>query len=276
MRTSSFNQRSSNDPPITEDELRGGALNYVIEKLQSFGYGYSFNLYNSANFGKPQIRERVIIVCARDGSVAPYLIPTHSQDGKYGLPRWKTLRTAIGNIAHCSHVNFPEKRLKFYRMLTEGQNWRNLPERFQKDAMGKSYYSGGGRTGFYRRLSWDKPSPTLVTYPAMPATDLAHPEQNRPLSIQEYKRIQEFPDDWQVAGKLRQQYKQIGNSVPIGLGLAVGRLIRALVRDEQIKNFPYFEYSRYKITNQIEWKAEFERIRNSKNKTPTLPRLALS
>ena len=48
----------------------------------------------------------------------------------------------------------------------------------------------------------------------MPATDLAHPELNRPLSIQEYKRIQEFPDDWKLSGSLRNQYKQIGNAVP--------------------------------------------------------------
>lgn len=52
----------------------------------------------------------------------------------------------------------------------------------------------------------------------MPATDLAHPTENRPLSIQEYKRIQEFPDNWDLAGPLIQKYKQIGNAVPISMG----------------------------------------------------------
>ncbi len=257
-----MNQRGHNYPPLSDDGLRGGALNFILGRLRSFGYGYSFNLYNSANFGTPQVRERVIIVCARDGSEPPFLQPTNSRDGSYGLSKWNTLRKAIEDIKHHTHLKFPEKRLKFYRMLGEGQNWRDLPEEYQKEAMGKSYYSGGGKTGFYRRLSWDKPSPTLVTHPAMPATDLAHPEQNRPLSIQEYKRIQEFPDNFQLAGNLVQQYKQVGNAVPISLGFAVGRHVRSLICGENIINFPNFEYSRYKKTSHIEWEAEFERIKN--------------
>ena len=54
----------------------------------------------------------------------------------------------------------------------------------------------------------------------MPATDLAHPELDRPLSIQEYKRIQEFPDNWKLSGSIRNQYKQIGNAVPPKFALA--------------------------------------------------------
>ena len=68
----------------------------------------------------------------------------------------------------------------------------------------------------------------------MPATDLAHPELNRPLSIQEYKRIQEFPDDWKLSGSLRNQYKQIGNAVPVNLAYAVGRSLVNLLN--QIEN----------------------------------------
>lgn len=78
---------------------------------------------------------------------------------------------------------FPEKRLKYYRLLNPRQNWRNLPEDLQKEAMGKSYHLGGGSLVFLRRLNWDKPSPTLVTSPTMPATDLAHPEEDRPLVL---------------------------------------------------------------------------------------------
>ena len=59
----------------------------------------------------------------------------------------------------------------------------------------------------------------------MPATDLAHPELNRPLSIQEYKRIQEFPDDWKLSGSLRNQYKQIGNAVPVLLAKVLAEKI---------------------------------------------------
>ena len=93
------------------------------------------------------------------------------------------------------YIEFPEKRLKYYRMLKEGQYWKDLPLEMQKEAMGKSFYLGGGKTGFLRRLSYSKPSPTLVTNPTMPATDLAHPTEDRPLSVEEYACIQEFPQD---------------------------------------------------------------------------------
>lgn len=257
-------QRGSNFPDLSEDELKGGALNFVLSKLRLSGYSYSFNLYNSANFGTPQIRERVIIICRKDSSNIPFLQPTHSENGEYNLPKWKTVKFALQGIKNHSHLDFPEKRLKYYRLLKSGQNWRDLPVELQKEAMGKSYYSGGGKTGFFRRLAWDKPSPTLVTHPAMPATDLAHPEENRPLSIQEYKRIQEFPDDWALAGSLIQQYKQVGNAVPISLGYAVGKLINSLIQEETIKNYPDFKYSRYKNTSDRAWEREFDRRKTLK------------
>ena len=261
-------QRGSDFPDLSEDELRGGALNFVLRTLEKSGYAYSFNLYNSANFGTPQIRERVIIICTRDGKTPPYLTPTHSDDELDGLPSWRTLRSAIGRLKKHTHLNFPEKRLRYYRMLGPGENWRNLPTKHQKVAMGNSFYAGGGKTGFYRRLAWDRPSPTLVTHPAMPATDLGHPEEDRPLSIQEYKRIQEFPVKWELAGPLTEQYKQIGNAVPLSLGTAVGKLVLGLIKGEKFETTNGFQFSRYKRTSDAEWKADFEVIRRKKLENP--------
>ena len=254
-------QRGDAYPDLSEDELKGGALNFVLNRLKKSGYGYSFNLYNSANFGSPQIRERVILICSRDGKAPPFLTPTHSQDGAFGLPKWNDLRSCLDNISKHDHLKFPEKRLKYYRKLKSGQNWKNLSIQDQKKAMGKSFYAAGGKTGFLRRLAWDKPSPTLVTHPAMPATDLAHPQEDRPLSVQEYKRIQEFPDTWDIAGPIIQQYKQIGNAVPISLGWAVGKLVQSLLIGEEAKLHPGFKYSRYKNTSNSEWEREFNKRR---------------
>ncbi len=263
-------QRGEGFPDLNEDELKGGALNFVLHRIEQSGYSYSFNLYNAANFGTPQIRERVIIICSRDGKRPPFLMPTHSEDGSYGLPQWNNLRTSINNISEHQHINFPEKRLKYYRLLKSGQNWRNLPIDLQKEAIGKSYYSGGGKTGFLRRLAWDRPSPTLVTHPAMPATDLAHPVEDRPLSIQEYKRIQEFPDDWQLAGPLVQQYKQVGNAVPLGLGYAVGKLIMNLIHNVECIVPTEFKFSRYKKTMDTEWKQLFSIAASKVQQEPEL------
>ncbi len=247
--------RGKDFPPLAQDEQRGGALLFIMQILKSAGYGISFNLYNAANFGSPQQRERIVITCSRDGKNLPYLTPTHSPKGLYGLPRWRTLREALADLPKTGHhfVKFPEKRLKYYRLLKPGQYWRDLPETLHQEALGAAYHAGGGKTGFYRRLAWDKPCPTLVTHPAMPATDLAHPEADRPLSIEEYKRIQEFPDDWTIAGTLLDQYRQVGNAVPCSLGRAIARMLLAQLNGEAPILYPDFPYSRYRKTDDISW-----------------------
>ena len=85
----------------------------------------------------------------------------------------------------------------------------------------------------------------------MPATDLCHPVQNRPLSIQEYKRIQQIPDDFHLSGNTLQQYKQIGNAVPVGLGTAVGKAIIDHMNGEiwDENELTDFKFSRYKNVN---------------------------
>lgn len=201
-----------------------------------------------------------MIVCSRDGVKLPFLTPTHSEKGEFGLPKWKTLHNAIADLdSTVSHfIKFSSKRERFYRLLSAGQNWKDLPKNLQKEALGNSYYAGGGKTGFYRRLSWNKPSPTLVTHPAMPATDLAHPQELRPLSVEEYKKIQEFPDDWKIAGNILDQYKQIGNAVPLSLGYAIGRQIILALRGEISNSFSGFSFSRYKDTDDQSWTANHQ------------------
>jgi DNA (cytosine-5)-methyltransferase 1 len=247
--------RGKDFPPLSQDEQRGGALLFIMKKLKVAGYSISFNLYNAANFGAPQQRERVIIACSRDGEKLPYLTPTYSHKCLYGLPAWRTLKEALEGLPPNEHhfVKFPEKRLKYYRLLKPGQYWRDLPKELHQEALGSSYHAGGGKTGFFRRLAWDKPSPTLVTHPAMPATDLAHPEEDRPLSIEEYKRIQELPDDWIIAGTLIEKYRQVGNAVPCSLGRAIAKMLLTHLRGELPTIYPDFPYSRYHKTDDISW-----------------------
>ena len=262
-------ERVERNSPVSLEETPGSALAYVVNLLESGGYNLSFNLYNAANYGVPQKRERVILIGTKNKNKVPFLRPTHSEDGVFDLKRWVTFVEAVHDLnnSEMTGLSFPEKRLVYYRMLKSGQYWKDLPsEEIKMKALGKSYFSGGGKTGFLRRLDWDKPSPTLVTHPAMPATDLAHPEEDRPLSIQEYKRIQQFPDDWMLAGGITQQYKQLGNAVPVGLGAAVGKTILDHMNNEVISdNLMGFPYSRYKYTDDESWMAQYnERVHKAK------------
>jgi len=249
-------ERTAGWQPAPE-ERPGGALMHVLSMLRAGGYGVSFNLYNAANFGVPQSRERVIMLCSRDGAKLPHLVPTHSQDGSFGLPRWRTLRDAFAGIDPKTgdHDEFPEDRLRFYRLLGPGQYWKHLPKDLHRAALGGSLDAGGGKTGFLRRLDWNKPACTLVTSPTMPATDICHPTENRPLSVQEYARIQQFPDHWIVCGSTADRYKQIGNAVPLGLGEAVGRAILAHLAGREEMPPAGFPFSRYKGTDENSWEA---------------------
>ncbi|MGR6686315.1 DNA cytosine methyltransferase [Furfurilactobacillus rossiae] len=245
--------------------IKGGVLFYALQRLRTFGYTVSFDLYNSANFGAPESRERVVIIAKLGDDKVAYLKPTNDESGKFGLSKWKTFGSAVKGLPkQQSFVEYPSKRAKYLKYIPEGGNWRSLPDELQREAMGKSYALPGGKTGFLRRLARDKPSPTLVTNPTMPATDLIHPIYDRPLSVEEYSRIQGFPDSWHIEGKLTDVYKQIGNAVPVPLAKAIGERILDDDAGENYKKIKGFKYSRYKNTNDIEWESKIlEEIKKS-------------
>jgi len=257
-----------NDADKSEKPIKGSALLYALEKIKQIGYSATFTLYDSANYGVPQRRERVIILGSRDGYKIPLIPPTHSETARNGLKKWTTFRNAIKGLKSCTAAPIPEKRLKYFRLLGPGECWRNLPEELKKEAMGKSYDLPGGKTGFYRRLAWDDPSPTLVTCPTMPATDLMHPIEDRALSIEEYARVQMFPDDWRFMGSTSDIYKQIGNAVPVGMGYAAAKhllwfdALTDLQKSQVQLVDPEATYSRYKGTDFV----YFDQLREKQEK----------
>lgn len=234
-------------------DVKGNAFHFMVAEFRKLGYSISHALLNAANYGVPEKRERIVVIGHR-GERVPIPSPTHSENGEFGTKKWNTLRSCIGDMEHRTDLHYTELRkrsLPYMKILKEGQNWHNLPEDMAMQAMGKAYFLSGGKTGFLRRLKFDEPSPTLVTSPTMPATLLCHPTQLRPLSIEEYARIQQFPDSWTFNGRLETIYKQIGNAVPVGLGQAVGQQIMRFINgqtsaNEEARN--KIPYSRYKNT----------------------------
>ncbi len=263
--SASYNPQTGN----SDSAEKGSALAFLLHEIEKLGYSYSFTLYDAANYGVPQHRERVIILGCREGYRIPHIPPTHNATGTLGLKPWTTLREAITGLSRFTAGKIPEKRRFYYEKLTAGQNWKDLPIELQKCALGKAYELQGGKTGFLRRLAWDKPSPTLVTCPTMPTTELCHPDEIRPLSIEEYARIQMFPDSWKFAGNLAAVYKQIGNAVPVGLAEAAGKhilLFDSLSQKEKEsisrkKSSSTPKYSRYNRTDELHFNVLIDRIR---------------
>jgi len=227
------------DAKPTPEEMPGSVLTIILDTLEGLGYTVEWGVLDAVHYGVPQFRERLIIIGSRDGEELFLPKPTHFPKHQQPLYRWTTLREAIGDLEENPGPGgcFSEDRLKLLRKVPEGGNWRSLPKKLQPIAMGGAFESSGGKVGFFRRLSYAEPCPTLITSPVQKSTMLCHPNQDRPLSVREYARIQQFPDDWKVNGAVAHAYRQIGNAVPVGLGKAIGQTLIAIAEGEGGKTF---------------------------------------
>jgi DNA (cytosine-5)-methyltransferase 1 len=240
--------------PLTEEETPGSVVRLFAKDLASFGaVGYHLDIYevNAVNYGAPQIRERVFFIGNRYNMKIEFPPPTHSQFPENSLAElqcdlferpslkpWKTLGDAISNLREDQPMvlDFSPRKKRYLEKIPPGSNWRSLPEDLQKESMGQAWFAKGGRSGWWRRLTFDLPCPTLVTMPNHASTALCHPVETRALSIREYARIQEFPDDWQFCGTILEQYTQAGNAVPTRLGMIAGEVLSEALRKVTERN----------------------------------------
>ena len=254
-------ERDENDP----DQRLGTVLDVILSEFDKLGYKTVYGVLDAVNYGVPQFRERFVLIGSRDNEGIFLPIPTHFQMHQDKAYQWKTVRDAIADLefdkGECATLS--EERLKFLKMVPEGGNWRDLPKDIIPIAMGGAYKSGGGKVGFYRRLSYDQPSPTVVTSPVQKATMMCHPTQDRPLSIKEYARIQQFPDDWIFTGTTAAKYRQIGNAVPVGLAEAIGKAVCAVADGNAVVETKRFRGTNVhnKIRNAIELGGNFYAVK---------------
>lgn len=212
----------------------GRTLAGMVSILESLGYRVLPPRVVKAIFHRvPQKRERLLLVGIRDDVVIPYQFPSpHKQHF--------TLRDALKagplfpvDVPASEGMRYTKRKAEIMAHVPQGGYWRDLPVDLQQEYMLKSYYLGGGKTGMARRMAWDEPCLTLTCNPAQKQTERCHPEETRPFTVREYARIQTFPDDWRFAGPLTEQYKQIGNAVPVNLAEEVGHTLVAALNAHQ-------------------------------------------
>lgn len=208
---------------LTHDN--GRTIKTMVSVLEELGYKVKYKVLKSHYFDVPQKRERLIIIGVRNDLDIPVVFP---KERDYVL----TVKEALDNCPESVGQEYPKNKKKIMELIPAGGYWRDLPEKLQKEYMGASYFMGGGKTGMARRLSWDEPSLTLTCSPAQKQTERCHPVETRPLSVREYARIQTFPDDWKFSGSVAQQYKQIGNAVPVNLSFHMGDLLIKMLNGE--------------------------------------------
>lgn len=226
---------------LSSEEQAGSVVRLFADDLAKInGVGYRLDIFevNAVNYGAPQIRERVLFFGNKYDVQTDFPSPTHGPShsgemqadlfGSCSVPKaWKTLGDAIGSLkeAQPEILDFSPRKKEYLSLVPPGSNWRSLPVEIQKESMGKAWHAKGGRSGWWRRLTFDLPCPTLVTMPNHASTALCHPLETRALTVREYARIQEFPDEWMFFGKTIDKYTQIGNAVPVRLGAVAGDVL---------------------------------------------------
>ncbi len=196
--------------PLKPEELSGSAIRQILKDFSSLGYKTVFRVLDAAKYGTPQYRLRFIMIGVRD-SIPPQLSePTHGAP-EYGLLPFVTLRDVIADLGSNPgpHSEYTDALAFYFRLIPPGGNWRNLPEHLKEEAMGTSYASGGGKTGFYRKLDWDAPSPTITGRANRKASAICYPEYTRPLSVSECARIQGFPGSLSESSRITTRQTQV-------------------------------------------------------------------
>jgi len=196
---------------------KGKVVKQIIKEFSECGDGYKVEKYllNTADYGVPQVRKRVIFLGVSnkiDKNLSSLLFnhlppkQTHPLKGGNGLKPYASLRDVIGKL--------PEP------YSDEGEKINN--HYGTKHKVKINGYLGN------RALSWDKPSPTIVGRGGGTGGPViaVHPNLQRRFTVRETARIQTFPDDFVFHGSISSQFRQIGNAVAVNFGYHLGKVLK--------------------------------------------------
>lgn len=199
------------------------AIERIISDFESIDSGYVVKpkLYNFANYGVPQFRERVIIVGIRKDTGFNFIHPT----GEFGPGRkypYKTAGEALADVEkvpfNSEHMKIMPRTIEILKRIGPGGNFTDIP----KDS---PFYVRGMISHVYRRIDPNQPSSTIIAGGGGGTWGYHYPEP-RALTNRERARIQTFPDDFVFQGSFAEVRRQIGNAVPPdGVAHVVKRLI---------------------------------------------------
>ncbi|MDA3866625.1 MAG: DNA (cytosine-5-)-methyltransferase [Salinivirgaceae bacterium] len=201
----------------------GKTLAGMVSILDEIGYNVvPVKVLKAIHYKVPQKRERLILVGIRKNIDVRYEYPKpyrRTYNLSDALKKGDLFDT---DVPKSDGANYPQTKKDVLNLVPPKGYWRDLPVDIQKKYMGGSFYLGGGKTGMARRIGWDEPCLTLTCSPAQKQTERCHPDETRPFAVREYARIQTFPDEWEFNGSTAQQYKQIGNAVPVNFSRELG------------------------------------------------------
>ncbi len=201
----------------------GKAIDTIIKDFESIAPGYIVkpHLYNFAEYGVPQFRERVLLVGVRIDTGFDFVHPKPSHGPNGELP-YVTAGEALQGVENVptnnEHINIKEKTKKVLELIPEGGNFTDI----EKD---NPLYVKGMISHVYRRIKRDEPAKTIIAAGGGGTWGYHFPEP-RPLTNRERARLQSFPDDFVFKGSIAEVRRQIGNAVPpVGVRAVATRLL---------------------------------------------------
>lgn len=199
----------------------GRTYQTILDILKAQGYTVQAQVLNAWDYGVAQKRKRLIMIGVRN-DLADRLNIGSPKPHEYK----PVLRDILIDVPKSDGVQYSSHKREIFKLVPPGGYWRDIPKDIAKAYMKSCWFMGGGRTGILRRLSLDEPSLTVLTSPSQKQTDRCHPLEPRPFTVRENARCQCFPDDWEFLGGVGQQYKQVGNAVPVNLAYEIAKKIR--------------------------------------------------
>ncbi|MCX6809273.1 MAG: DNA cytosine methyltransferase [Candidatus Berkelbacteria bacterium] len=225
----------------------GKLINTIIDLFKSLNYRVDFKVLNVADYGVPQIRERVIITGSKFNKRFQYPKPTHSSDNS---TKYLTVENALSDLAFIksnessnryakSPQNEYQKMMREERdeLLTEHSSPKNnkklvkimelLPDGGTPSDIPEQYRPTSGFKNTYCRLWWQRPCTTITRNLGTPSSSRCiHPVAPRPLTTREGARIQSFPDSYQFYGSKSSKNLQIGEAVPPLLSISLADAVK--------------------------------------------------
>jgi len=221
------------------------AIQQIIEDFESISPGYlvTAKLYNFAEYGVPQFRERVLIVGVRMDTGFHFEHPKPTHGPKAGTPFF-TVGDSFKNVEKAKfnneHMNIADKTRNLLSLISEGGNFTDIPP-------DNPLYVKGMISHVYRRVKLDEPSKTIIAAGGGGTWGYHYPEP-RPLTNRERARLQSFPDNFIFEGSISEVRRQIGNAVPPkGVNLIAKKLL------------PLFSGA-YKKTDLVKYREELQAL----------------
>ena len=214
----------------------GGPWREMLHAFSNLGYQLKAEVVDAADYGVPQHRERLIMVGYRD-AVFQFPMPICGPDSMTGAPL-KTIRTAIADLQsplEPFHDGLGGMYGHLLPLVPEGLNYS-----FFTAEMGHPEPQFAWRSKFHDLLYKVDPDAPARTLKAQPGkfTGPFH-WKNRHFTLEELRRLQSFPDDYEIVGRYSQVVEQIGNSVPPQLAYVMASAVRdQLLRPSKALEFP--------------------------------------